>query len=117
MKYAFSPTNSTEEPKILALQKIVELGGSPVVNITLNDETHIEGYFDSIDTERGIFRLNIQTSDNRHFKIWPLSIKDVSIIDQDSEHITEESILKMIKFDAEIEEYLRINKIGGGGIA
>lgn len=103
--------------KILALQKVVELGGSPVVNITLNDETHCEGYFDSIDTERGMMKLNIQSSDNRNFKIEPLSVKAILIIDQDSNHITEESILKINKFNAEIEEY-RKTKITGreGGI-
>ena len=100
--------------KILALQKIVELCGSPIVNITLNDETQVEGYFDSIDTERGIFRLNVQTSNNRNLKIGPLSIKEISIIDQDSDHVTEESILKTIKFNAEIEEYCRMNKVGTG---
>ena len=99
--------------KILALQKIVELGGSPIVKITLNNEINVEGYFDSLSFERGSFKLNIQSSKNETIKIEPLSIKEFLVIDQDSDHITEESILKINKFNAEIEEYFKNKKIDG----
>jgi hypothetical protein len=96
--------------KILALHKIVELGGSPIVKITLTNEISVEGYFDSMSLERGSFNLNIQTSNNETITVEPLSIYEIFVIDQDSDHITEESILKMNRFNAEIEEYFKTKR-------
>jgi hypothetical protein len=39
-------------------------------------------------------------------------VKEVFVIDQDSEHITEQSILNVLKFDLEIEKYFKENKCG-----
>ena len=104
--------------KILTLLKIVEFEGSPTVKITLRDGTISEGYFNGILSERGSFKLAISIENKGIVKIDPLSVKELFVIDQDSDHITEESILDKRKLDLEIKEYFKAQSVvvGGGGV-
>jgi hypothetical protein len=102
--------------KTLALLKIIELGGSPQVKITFNDETVIEGYFDGVIVESGSFKLDIHIFNKENIKIDQLLIKEIFVIDQDSEHITEQSIERSLEFDLEIDRYFQAKNIGAGGV-
>ena len=103
--------------KILTLAKIIELGGSPQVKITLINEVVIEGCFFGFVFERGSFKLNIDVPNNEDIKLEALLVKEIFVNDQDSEHITEQSILNALKFDLEIEKYFKGNKVGTGCVS
>lgn len=103
--------------KILALLKIVELGGSPQIKITFNDETVIEGDFDGVIVEGGSFKLDIHIFNKENIKIDQFLIKEIFVIDQDSDHITEKSISDSIRFNLEIDKYFKETKVGDGGVS
>ena len=80
--------------KILTLLTIVEMGGLPLIKISLVDDEVVEGDFDGVLFERGNFKLAINIPDKEIVKVDPLLVKEISVIIQDSEHITEESIAR-----------------------
>ncbi len=103
--------------KVLTLLKIVELGGSPQVKITFNDKTVLEGIFDGVIVEGGSFKLDIHIFNKDNIKIDQSLIKEVFVVNQDSDHITEKSILDSIRFNLEIDKYFKETKVGGGGVS
>lgn len=96
--------------KILTLLSIAEMGGLPQVKIKLNDETVIEGDFDGVFFERGSFKLDIHMTNSENIKIESLLINEISVIDTNSEHITEQSISKALSLELEIKNYFKENK-------
>ena len=102
--------------KVLALARIVELGGLPLIKITLINGDVIECDFNGILLERGSFKIDIYTTNDLSLKIEALLIKEIFIIDQDSGHITEQSIVQSLELDNKIAKYFYERKVAGGGI-
>lgn len=101
--------------KVVALIKIIEMGGSPIVKIALREAIIVEGYFDGVVFENGNFKLDICCHNQENIKVEPLTIDKIFIIDSDCEHVTEQSIERSLKLDLEIDKYFQARKVGAGG--
>lgn len=107
--------------EILTLVKVLELGGLPLVKITLYNGVIIEGDFDGVIFEKGKFKLDLHIPHKESMEINVNEVKNIFVIDQDSSQITEEGIARSMALDLEIEKYYRdqnANKRGdtsGGG--
>jgi hypothetical protein len=106
--------------KILTLERIVEMGGSPIVKITLKDESIVEGYFDGILFEKGQMKLNICTYAGSAPGVGVYNIKELCVLEQDSDHVTKENESEMIekvnKFNDDIRDYIN-GRVGTSGIS
>lgn len=103
--------------KILTLISIVEMGGIPKVRIVFSDGTIIDGEFDGILFEKGSLKLDLHTTNDQSIKVEPFLVKEILVLEQDSEHITEQSIERSLKLDLEIDRYFQERKVGGGGVS